>query len=219
MRTAEVFLVDCRPVPTQRVLVLRHGESAWNVERRWQGWCDAPLTELGEQQAAARGRSLAHYGVTPRVIYTSDLGRARRTAEIVAAHLEVPVVADAGFRERNGGDWQGRTADEIDAAWPGLRERWRRGEMTAPPGGEGDDDVLDRFDEAFKRAIDHVGTGLLIIVTHHGLLRVVATRAGADVHTLIPNLGGYWFDLQRGSLHRPEPLAEVVSDGERPAIE
>jgi broad specificity phosphatase PhoE len=214
-----VFLVDCPPVATQRVLVLRHGESSWNVERRWQGWCDAPLTERGEHQATARARSLAHDGVNPRVIYTSDLQRAQRTADIVAAHLEVPVVPERGFRERNGGDWQGRTADEIDADWPGFRERWRRGDMTAPPGGESDHEVLARFDAAFARAVDHVGSGLLIVVTHHGLLRLAATRAGADVHALIPNLGGYWFDLERGSLRNPEPLAEVVPDGERPATE
>jgi glucosyl-3-phosphoglycerate phosphatase len=201
------------------VLVLRHGESSWNVERRWQGWCDAPLTAKGKEQAAARARTLAHDGVNPRVVYTSDLGRAQRTADIVAAHLEVPVVPDRGFRERNGGDWQGRTADEIDAQWPGARARWRRGELSAPPGGESDDEVLRRFDAAFGRAVDHVGLGLLIVVTHHGLLRLVATRAGADVHALIPNLGGYWFDLDRGSLSNPEPIAEVVPDGQRPATE
>ena len=90
-----------------RVLVLRHGASTWNAEGRWQGWLDAPLTAEGEVQAAARARELAHNGVNPRVIYTSDLGRARRTAEIIGAHLERPVVPDDGLRERNGGEWQG----------------------------------------------------------------------------------------------------------------
>ena len=82
----------------QRLLLLRHGESTWNVEQRWQGWLDAPLTPAGEAQAAARARTLAHESFAPRVIYTSDLQRAARTAEIIAAHVEAPVIADAGFR-------------------------------------------------------------------------------------------------------------------------
>src|SRR5262245_96164 len=125
----------------QRCLVIRHGQSEWNVEQRWQGWLDAPLTPLGEEQAAARGRALAPEGFRPRVIYTSDLGRAARTAEIIAAHLDVPVIPDAGFRERNGGDWQGLTGDEIEAGWPGLREAWRHGKLDRPPGGERDADL------------------------------------------------------------------------------
>ena len=142
-----------------RVLVLRHGASTWNAEGRWQGWLDAPLTAEGEMQAAARARELAHNGVNPRVIYTSDLGRARRTAEIIGAHLERPVVPDDGLRERNGGEWQGRTGAEIEAGWPGMRDAWRRGELTAPPGGESDVAVLTRVDAALGRALEHVGAG------------------------------------------------------------
>lgn len=205
--------------PVQQVLVLRHGESTWNVERRWQGWLDAPLTADGEAQAAERARWLAHEGVNPRAVYCSDLQRARRTAEIIAAHLEVPIVTDDGFRERHGGAWQGLTSPEIDERWPGMRDRWRRGELDSPPEGERDADVLERFDAALARAVAHVGIGQLVVVTHHGILRLVATRAGADVHTLIPNLGGYWFDLARGELHSPDPVGAIASGEERPAVE
>jgi len=187
--------------------MLRHGESTWNVEHRWQGWLDAPLTPAGEAQAAARARTLAHDSFAPRVIYTSDLQRAARTAEIVAAHVEAPVIPDPGFRERFGGDWQGHTGAEIDEGWPGMRAAWRRGELTAPPGGEEDTQVLERFDAALERALAHAGTGILAIVTHHGLLRIVATRAGVDVHTLIPNLGGFWFDVVGGTLTNAEAVA------------
>ena len=190
----------------QRLLLLRHGESTWNVERRWQGWLDAPLTPAGEAQAAARARTLAHESFAPRVIYTSDLERAARTAEIIAAHVEAPVIADAGFRERHGGEWQGHTVAEIDEGWPGMRDAWRRGELTAPPGGEEDVDVLERFDAALSRALAQAGHGVVGIVTHHGMLRSVATRAGVDVHELIPNLGGFWFDVVRGQLANAEPL-------------
>ena len=194
------------PVPAQRLLVLRHGESTWNVEGRWQGWLDAPLTPTGEEQAAARARVLAHDSFAPRVIYTSDLERAARTAEIIAAHVESPVITDTGFRERNGGKWQGLTGAEIDEHWPGMRAAWRRGELTAPPGGEEDVDVLARFDDALGRVLSHAGHGIACIVTHHGMLRIVATRAGADVSALIPNLGGFWFDVIDRSLKNPEPV-------------
>lgn len=204
----------------QQVLILRHGESAWNVERRWQGWRDAPLTPQGEAQAAARARQLARDGFRPRALYSSDLGRARRTAEILAAHLEVPVLAEPGFRERHGGEWEGCTADEIDARWPGLRARWRAGTITAPPGGEEDAAVLARFDTALWRALAHVGTGMLAIVTHHGVLRLVAARAGADVHTIIPNAGGFWFDARDdGTLCNPAAVDALRDDGEHAPVE
>ena len=190
----------------QRLLLLRHGESTWNVEHRWQGWLDAPLTPAGEAQAAARARTLAHDSFAPRVIYTSDLQRAARTAEIIAAHVESPVIADEGFRERNGGEWQGFTGTEIDERWPGMRAAWRRGELRAPPGGETDTDALARFDAALARVHDHAGDGIACVVTHHGILRLVATRAGADVHEIIPNVGGYWFDVVGGRLTNAEAL-------------
>lgn len=201
------------------MLILRHGESEWNVEKRWQGWLDAPLTDRGEAQAARRGAQLAREGFRPRVVYSSDLGRAARTAEIVGAHLEVPVVTDKGFRERNGGEWEGRTGTEIDEGWPGMRDKWRHGELSAPPGGEDDDAVLARFDAALLRALAHVGGGMLGIVTHHGILRTVARRAGVDVHTVIPNLGGFWFDVENGALHKPIAVDTLREDDERPAVE
>jgi len=74
-------------------------------------------------------------------------------------HLERPILPDEGFRERNGGEWQGRTGAEIEAGWPGMRAAWRRGELTAPPGGESDVTVLTRVDAALARALDHVGAG------------------------------------------------------------
>ena len=203
----------------QQVLIVRHGESVWNLERRWQGWIDIALTPKGEEQAAIRARSLVHEGFRPRVVYSSDLQRAARTAEIIAAHVEAPVITDAGFRERHGGEWQGHTVAEIDEGWPGMRDKWRAGELKAPPGGELDAEVLARFDAALWHALAHVGTGMLAIVTHHGILRLVAARAGVDVHTLIPNLGGFWFTIDEGVLRDPAAVDTLREDAERPAVE
>jgi probable phosphoglycerate mutase len=204
----------------QPVLILRHGESEWNVVRRWQGWLDAPLTARGEAQATARARQLARDGVRPRVVYSSDLGRAARTAEILAGHLDVPMIVEPGFRERHVGEWEGRTSDEIDELWPGLREKWRHGEIEAPPGGEPDGAMLERFDRALVHALAHVGTGMLLIVTHHGSLRAVAARAGVDLRTLIPNLAGFWFDIANdGALRNPVAVDTLPDDAEHASVE
>jgi broad specificity phosphatase PhoE len=201
----------------QDLLIIRHGESEWNVEKRWQGWLDAPLTAAGVLQARARGAMLAGAGFAPRVVHCSDLGRARHTAEIVADSLGAPLRPDPGFRERSGGEWEGSTATEIDERWPGMRDAWRRGELAAPPGGEDDDTVLARFDAAMAGVLE--GDGPRLVVTHHGVLRLVASRAGAEVHALVPNLGGYWFGVEAGNLVRPEPLDVLPSPDIQPAVE
>ena len=121
-----------------------------------------------------------------------------------------------GLRERSGGEWEGSTGSEIDERWPGMRDAWRRGEITAPPGGEEDSTVLARFDAAIAGALDSDTPAL--VVTHHGVLRLVATRAGADVRALIPNLGGYWFAVDGGTLANPEPL-DVLEPADEPSVE
>src|SRR5204863_10158848 len=107
-----VVLLDSPTVPD--LLIIRHGESEWNVEKRWQGWLDAPLTAQGRRQASARAHALLRTGFAPTVVHCSDLGRAQHTAEIVARVLGVAIRPDRGLRERSGGDWEGFTADEID---------------------------------------------------------------------------------------------------------
>ena len=201
----------------QDLLIIRHGESEWNVERRWQGWLDAPLTAQGRRQASDRAHDMLRTGIAPSVVHCSDLGRAQQTAEIIARVLGISTRPHAGFRERNGGDWEGFTADEIDERWPGKRLAWRRGELTTVPGGEDDDAVLARFDEAIVGALT---TGFpALVVTHHGGLRLVATRAGADVHALIPNLGGYWFTVEESRLADPTPLDVFPTTDVQPPVE
>lgn len=193
----------------QGLLIIRHGESEWNVERRWQGWRDAPLTATGEEQARRRADALAAEGFAPTVVHCSDLGRAHRTAEIIARVLGAPCRPHPGFRERSGGDWEGFTSDEIDERWPGQRMAWRRGEMTTMPGGEEDATVLARVDAAIAEVL--AGPDPAMVVTHHGVLRLVAVRAGAEIDTLIPNLGGYRFEVEGAQLARPEALPPLTA--------
>ena len=201
----------------QDLLIIRHGQSEWNAERRWQGWLDAPLTALGEKQALQRAEAIAGSGFFPETVHCSDLGRARQTAEIIASTLGAATSPHPGLRERSGGDWEGRTSDEIDERWPGMRLAWRRGELPAMPGGEEDSHVIARVDSAIAEILS--GPTPAIIVTHHGVLRLVATRAGAEIDSLIPNLGGYWFRLDEGALRDPSPLEPLASATDLPVAE
>jgi len=199
------------------LLIIRHGESEWNLEHRWQGWLDSPLTELGERQARHRAESLAESRFAPAVVFSSDLGRARRTAEIIAERLTAPTATDKGFRERCGGDWEGCTIAEIEARWPEQLAAMRAGDRSLPPGTEEDGVVFARFDAALARAVD-AGVPCLV-VTHGGALRLVATRAGVPVEALIPNLCGYWFRYDGDGLTHPEPIAPLDVPTELPATE
>lgn len=201
----------------QDLLIIRHGESEWNLEHRWQGWLDAALTPLGEKQARERAESLARSGFAPAVVHCSDLGRASQTAAIVADALGTEVRPHAGLRERGAGDWEGHTSDEIDVRWPGMRMAWRRGELAAPPGGEEDSEVVARIDAALADVL--AGPGPAMVVTHHGVLRLIATRAGIDITTLIPNLGGYWFEVDGTTLVKPEAIPPLISSTELPVAE
>jgi len=194
------------------MLIIRHGESEWNREGRWQGWEDISLTTVGEAQARARGAELRAAGHGFRAVHSSDLSRARRTAELIATALELehPTV-QSDLRERFGGEWQGHNREEIDAGWPGQRAAWRRGELTAPPGGESDADVLTRCHRALGAIDATTEPGAVLVVTHGGVLRLLATQAGVPPDELIPNLGGRWFDLHDGALHARDPLSELTT--------
>lgn len=190
-----------------RLLLVRHGQSVWNAEGRWQGQADPPLSPLGEEQAAQAGGHLG--GQTFSGVFASDLVRARHTAEILAAaigHSEVAV--DSGLREFDVGEWCGFTRPEIEARWPGMIAEWTTGSIPSPPGGE------DR--EAFtKRAMDTVSNlamraaagDRLLVVTHGGLIRAVVRGLGGQPRP-VPNLNGWLFefDLEAGSIQAIQPV-------------
>lgn len=171
------------------LLVVRHGQSTWNAAGRWQGRADPALTELGEQQAAD---AALHVGPIDEV-WTSDLVRARRTAEIVAAHLGLDVRVDPRLAERDAGEWEGLTRDEIEAGWPGWLAEHRR-----PPGFEPDDVVAARGIEVLS---DLAGrSGRLLVVSHSGVIRAVERALEVSAGQL-SNLGGVEFHLDpRGRL-------------------
>jgi probable phosphoglycerate mutase len=169
-----------------RLLLVRHGESTWNAQSRWQGQADPPLSELGERQAEEAAVRVAEVAAI-EAVWTSDLVRARRTAELIAAHVGVAHVHDEPrLRERDVGSWSGLTREEIEARWPGYLEARR-----APPDFEGDAELLARAHAGLTAAVDGTGPGDVLVVTHGGVVRTIERSLGATAERL-PNLGGRW---------------------------
>jgi probable phosphoglycerate mutase len=153
-----------------RFIVVRHGETQWNVERRVQGWGDSALTANGIAQAEAIGKRLARERFD--VLVASDLGRAVQTAGSIAKHCGLPLTLDARLRERSFGQGEGLDYTEIDRAWPEVfsRERATTNPDLVIPGGESRRQFHDRIRAAFEAlAREHAGKRVAVI-THGGVL-------------------------------------------------
>jgi probable phosphoglycerate mutase len=160
-----------RHMPDQvtRLLVIRHGETAWNTEGRIQGHIDIPLNDKGRWQAERLAEALA--GEELHAIYSSDLERARDTAQAVANVLNQPLTLHTGLRERHFGRLEGNTQAEVAAQWPEESRRWReRDPSYGPEGGE----TLHGFYERTvgvltELARQHPGESIAV-VAHGGVL-------------------------------------------------
>ncbi len=152
-----------------RIFALRHGQTAWNAEQRIQGQLDIALDETGVRQAAQLAQALAREGL--RAIYSSDLLRARATAEPLAAASGLRVQTDTALRERAFGRFEGETFAEIERRWPDEAARWRRRELDFGPGG-GEDLVSfsARSLSALTRLADRHAGEAIAIVAHGGVL-------------------------------------------------
>jgi probable phosphoglycerate mutase len=145
-------------------LLLRHGQTAMSVQKRYAGVSDVPLTDTGVRQAAAAAERLATAGLG--VIVTSPLQRATRTAQEVAAVTGVPVVTDEGFRETDFGAWEGLTFAEVRERWPGEVTSWLADPAVAPPGGESFAEVSERVSAALHRVLAEWDRQTVLIVSH-----------------------------------------------------
>jgi probable phosphoglycerate mutase len=143
-----------------RVLLLRHGQTVWNTERRFQGHTDIPLDETGRAQAERAGRLLA--ALRPDAIFSSDLSRATATAAPLARLTGLPVSLDKDLRERHGGAWEGLNDAEIRARYPAEHASW------TPPDGEPTDVVANRVAAALDRIVAALAPGQLGVVVSHG---------------------------------------------------
>lgn len=146
------------------LLFVRHGETDWNAQRRWQGHADVPLNDRGREQARELAESLV--GERIDVIYTSDLSRARDTAEAVGARHGIDVVVDPDLREIDVGPIEGMTADEAAAF-----EGWQ---------GESKESHAERVLAAVRRIARQHPEGRVLVVTHGGSMRRVHEYLGLD---------------------------------------
>jgi len=171
-RDARVAAPYGSDVPGTELLLIRHAESVWNVERRWQGHEDPPLSRRGLEQAEALARSFAAARIER--ILTSDLLRARATAEPLARALGIEAARDVRLRELDVGCWGGCTREEIASRDADALERFDRGDRALPAGGaESRSALRERALAALLDLAAGERGGCIALVTHLGWLREV----------------------------------------------
>lgn len=159
-----------------RIIAIRHGETAWNVDTRIQGHLDIPLNDTGLWQAQQVGQALA--GEPVAAVYTSDLQRARVTAQAVADSTGAPLVLEPGLRERSFGQLQGRTFAEIETQLPEEARRWRqRDPHFEPEGGESLIVFRERITRITHQLVQRHPGELVVLVAHGGVLDVLYRAA------------------------------------------
>jgi 2,3-bisphosphoglycerate-dependent phosphoglycerate mutase len=153
-----------------KLIIVRHGQSLWNLEDRFTGWVDVPLTAKGEQEALAAGVKLK--GISVDVAYTSNLQRAQRTLALICEGMEtaIPTIRDEALNERHYGDLQGlnktRTAEKFGDEQVKI---WRRSYDIPPPNGESLKDTAARTLPFFDRCIlGDIAQGKDVLVVAHG---------------------------------------------------
>jgi broad specificity phosphatase PhoE len=162
------------------ILLARHGESDWNRDRRWQGYADRPLSERGREQARALAERLSDIRLDS--IYSSDLERARATAEAVARPRGMAVEQVPALREVDVGSWSGLTREEAQERYPEDFARWLRG-GTGWNDGETYEEMSARVIGAIAAIVAHHPEGRVLVVAHGGPIRAVhAAALGMDVH-------------------------------------
>jgi broad specificity phosphatase PhoE len=169
------------------VYLARHGETSWNQAGRWQGHTDVTLNDTGREQAQRLGEALRGLGIL--LARSSDLARARQTAEIAAAVLGLPPVeVDPDLRERAFGCFEGLTRDECAVRFPEAWTRYRADARLPPPGGEAHDGVVARMDAGVRRAAAALppdGAGL--IVSHGGAMRALVASITGELPPPLDN--------------------------------
>ncbi|MEV0166946.1 histidine phosphatase family protein [Nonomuraea fuscirosea] len=207
---------------SKRIVCLRHGQTLWNVEQRFQGHSDIPLDETGVAQAARAASLLA--SLRPTLIVSSDLQRANDTALALGRIVGLEVAVDKDFRERGGGQWEGLTREEIAARWPHEYAAWEA------PDGEPVTDVAGRVAGAMRRWASRLDDdGLLVVASHGAALRLGICELLGLPEELWPALGGLgncsWSVLHEGRRgwrlleHNAGTLPEPVHSDDKPEAE
>ena len=202
------------------LVLWRHGQTTYNVERRFQGQTDIPLNEAGRRQATRAARYLA--SLQPAAIYSSDLVRASATAGALARLTGLTVQLDKDLRERGGGSWEGLTDTEIRERFPAEVLSW------SPPDGEPAEAVADRVSAALYRIADSLpGGSLAVVVSHGAALAMAAARLleipfeprvlgpfGNCQWSVLSRRRGHWRLLEHNVGILPEPVPDGGADDE-----
>ncbi|WFC15108.1 histidine phosphatase family protein [Aeromonas salmonicida] len=189
-----------------RLILMRHGETLWNIEKRLQGHENTPLSPRGVAQAKAiipNVRELA-----PARVVSSDLGRARQTVDIIG-YSQAP--SDPELRELNMGVWTGQSKPDLIATQKVLYDEWRAGTFT-PEGGEKWDEFLSRIEKALHSWIQ-AGDGDLLAVVHSGVIRAACViLMGLKPSQLLPVTPGS-LTIFNFSRHSYRPQLEAYNIG------
>ncbi|MCL7377325.1 histidine phosphatase family protein [Streptomyces sp. 35G-GA-8] len=166
----------------RRIILWRHGQTSWNLERRFQGTTDIELTDTGIAQAHRAARLLA--SLKPDAIIASDLRRATATARELAAITGHDIAYDPALRETFAGDWQGLTHEEIIGQFGEQYAAWKRGEPVRRGGGELETEVAERAAPVVLRHADKLPDGgTLVVVSHGGTIRTtIGHLLGLEAH-------------------------------------
>lgn len=203
-----------------RLLVIRHGNSVTNAERRYTGQLDAPLSELGEQQAL----QLADYLVANEpldAIYASDLSRAVRTIEPTATRMGLPIRLTPALRETDVGEWTGRTYEDIKQNYPDLFLS-RKDDPSCPyPGGESDLSVFERVRAVLDEILQAHEGERIALVTHAFPARIIETLSDGQGayevrrHRVAPNASLRIYTYENGKLTSTGPniVSYMETDG------
>lgn len=178
-----------------RFLLVRHGETVWNAEKRFGGHADVPLNETGLEQAEKTAGRLQNENISKA--FCSDLMRARITAQEIMKFHDIPLVERTDLREMNFGSWEGLTYKDIVEQYPEQSKAWiEDGINTSGPGGESLKNFYDRIGQVFQ-GLKGIASeeDTILIVAHSGVVQSILSRE------LLGSVDGFWkFKVDNGGV-------------------
>jgi glucosyl-3-phosphoglycerate phosphatase len=189
----------------RRIILLRHGRTAWNAQRRFQGHLDPPLDEIGRTQAYEVATLIA--ALRPELLVSSDSARAWQTAEIIGEVAELPARGEPRLRERGLGHWEGLTREEVAVKYPDEYADWAAGRDVSGRGGESRDEVAARALAAF---IELPAVPTVVLVTHSATAMALTNALlgiAQQMHPLGPLANCHWSEVCLESTDGAHPPA------------
>ena len=182
-----------------RLLLIRHGETPWTKEKRYQGSTDISLTPKGIRQAKKIARELQNH--PPVRLYTSTLRRAKETAREIESHLKLQAVIDPRLNEINFGEWEGLNFSRLSKKEPVQFRRWCKGKLRKPPGGESIDSLSRRVGKFLNEILKRHENETVAVVSHGGPIKMFLFHAlKKEVDGFMPPATLWSFRVDPGSI-------------------